>query len=195
MKGTLRKLGITAVSAMLLFALAACGGPKVDGTYTVTYDSETLASSISHNGFLMAAGISETNTLTLEGGNYTYTKVVESAADSEFGVKLSYTFKGTYTSKDTTVTLSVPTDGSFDENWGMLNGQFFTNTSGTLNDTVLCKDASMDDGVSGDGSHDPSHFFNGPYYSDSGSCVEQVVTVDTANGTLSYVSSATSDDD
>lgn len=171
------------------FALSACGGNSVEGTYTQYLDAEALSGKTFRTGFITAMAsygtLSQTNTLELDAeGGYTLTKDISIASDSSMAengymIHHVYIYSGTYTNDKTTVTLSVPTSLDASEFWGALDGQFdylesfehrglFDYTAESYGEQLI-------------------NFFNGAEWKLSGQADEQKVTLEKSNNSFEYV--------
>ena len=178
----------------LVAMLAACSCAfAASGTWTAYFTTEQMSGSCAHSGFIAGVGGSEKNTLVLnEDGTYEYTKFVgkfdenlEPAAD---GIALSFVYTGTYEEDGSTITLKVPTECVFSENWAnLVELGYFLNSEGkaSAGDIVQCKENQT---------HDPMLIFPGSLYQDAAELVDVVVTIN-SDGTFTYNAVASSDDD
>jgi len=190
----------------LVLALSLCAALLVsasaESVYTKEFTTEELTSNTFHNGFVTALGGREVNTLTLkDDGTYVYVKELLSGSEEDPGMKIIYTFTGTYTQDGDTVVLAFPTKVEFSENWGnLVDLGYFLNSEGAAvfendevsGDIVQCKEEE---------SHVPFDIFPGVYVNDSLAtsdaafdAAECTVTVTLSGETFDYVI-VNSDDD
>ena len=189
----------------LVLALALCAAlalASAESVYTKTFTTDELTSNTFHNGFVTALKAQEVNTLTLnDDGTYVYVKELVSGNEADPGMKISYTFTGTYTQDGDTVVLAFPTKVEFSENWGnLVDLGYFLNSEGAAvfendevsGDIVQCKEEE---------SHVPFDIFPGVYVNDSLAtsdaafdAAECTVTVTLSGETFDYVI-VNSDDD
>ncbi len=190
----------------LVLALSLCAALLVsasaESVYTKEFTTEELTSNTFHNGFVTALGAREVNTLTLkDDGTYVYVKELLSGSEEDPGMKIIYTFTGTYTQDGDTVVLAFPTKVEFSENWGnLVDLGYFLNSEGAAvfendevsGDIVQCKEEE---------SHVPFDIFPGVYVNDSLAtsdaafdAAECTVTVTLSGETFDYVI-VNSDDD
>ena len=189
----------------LILALALCASLAVasaESTYVKEFTTDDITSNTFHNGFVTALGAKEVNTLTLkDDGTYVYVKELVSGSEEDPGMKVSYTFTGTFTQDGDTVVLAFPTNVKFSENWGgLVDMGYFKNSEGEgvfesdeiSGDIVQCKE---------DESHVPFDIFPGEYVNDSKAtsdaafdAAECTVTVTLSGETFDYVI-VNSDDD
>ena len=189
----------------LVLALALCAAAALasaESVYTKEFTTEELTSNTFHNGFVTALGGREVNTLTLkDDGTYVYVKELISGNADDPGMKISYTFTGTYTQDGDTVVLAFPTNVKFSENWGgLVDLGYFQNSEGEAvfendeitGDIVQCKEEE---------SHVAFDIFPGVYLNDSLAtsdaafdAAECTVTVTLSGDTFDYVI-VNSDDD
>lgn len=189
----------------LVLALALCATlalASAESVYTKEFTTEELTSNTFHNGFVTALGGREVNTLTLkDDGTYVYVKELLSGSEEDPGMKIIYTFTGTYTQDGDTVVLAFPTKVEFSENWGnLVDLGYFLNSEGAAvfendevsGDIVQCKEEE---------SHVPFDIFPGVYVNDSLAtsdaafdAAECTVTVTLSGETFDYVI-VNSDDD
>ena len=151
---------------------------------------------------MTALGAREVNTVTLnDDGTYVYVKELVSGSEEDPGMKISYTFTGTYTQDGDTVVLAFPTNVKFSENWaGLVDMGYFRNSEGEAvfengeisGDIVQCKEEE---------SHVAFDIFPGVYVNDSLAtsdaafdAEECTVTVTLNGDTFDYVI-VNSDDD
>ncbi|NOU82745.1 hypothetical protein GC101_28175 [Paenibacillus sp. LMG 31459] len=186
-KGLKTRFMAIVMIATLALGLAACGGGSKDisGTYSIDYTTEQLSGNLSNNGYLVAVNATQKNTLVLnKDGNYEYTKVVSGETAK---VALTYKFTGSYSNEGTAVTLKVPTDVEFNEDWGQLQEAGKTNSDGKASEGATVQKA---EGVS----IEPSKFFSSPYYAES-EAKDVAMTVDTDNATFTFAEATSSDDE
>ena len=178
----------------LIAILTACSSAfAASGTYTAYFTTEDMSGSCAHSGFIAGVGASEKNTLVLnEDGTYEYTKFVskfdENQEPIEGALALRFVFTGSYEEDGNTITLKVPTECVFSEDWASLAAAgYFMNSEGKASegDIVQCKETQT---------HDPMLIFPGPLYQDADELVDVVVTINT-DGTFTYNAVASSDDD
>ena len=189
----------------LVLALALCATlalASAESVYTKTFTTDELTSNTFHNGFVTALKAQEVNTLTLnDDGTYVYVKELVSGNEADPGMKISYTFTGTYTQDGDTVVLAFPTNVKFSENWaGLVDMGYFRNSEGEAvfengeisGDIVQCKEEE---------SHVAFDIFPGAYVNDSLAtsdaafdAEECTVTVTLNGDTFDYVI-VNSDDD
>lgn len=131
-----RVKSLTLSIMFLLFAgvfLVSCGGKsKVSGKYTIEFSKEEVAGNLFHNGFMVAIGATQENTLVLNDDfTYEYTKHVSQVEDRTTPVNVIFRFTGKYTAKKDQVTLEVPEDVEFSAVWGTLSA-YLTEFEGVL---------------------------------------------------------------
>ena len=162
--------------------------------YTFALTTEDLAGKTAHNGFISGIGAQERNKVILkEDGTYEYTKEVaiydEDGNKNEDGVDLVYLYTGKYTEADGEVTLEIPEDCEFKENWASLEEKGYLLSSegkASEGDLVTPKEGET---------YDPMNTFLTEYYVDSANCDSPVVIiVDDETGEFSY-KEVESDDD
>ena len=175
--------------------MTACSAPSVAGTYTFTVDPTDVAGNSQHSAFLADAVPSQVNTLVLnEDGTYSLTKKLD-----EDSIHINIEFTGTYTFKDSDVTLAAPTDVIWDVDWGqfiemgffpgVLKGQLSKGDTGIMCGRIIQPDNSIG------GGHDPKNMFLTPYYLDSEKTGTQDITVNKGSKTFTYAVEASSEDD
>lgn len=155
----------------LMLALALCAAlvsASAGSVYTKEFTTEEITQNTFHNGFVTALGAREINTLTLnDDGSYEYVKELLSGSEEDPGMKISYTFTGTYTQDGDTVILAFPASVKFSENWGnLVDMGYFLNSEGEAvfaddeisGDIVQCKEEE---------SHVPFDIFPGIFVNDS----------------------------
>ena len=191
--------------ATLLLALiltTACCAALADSQYTIFFPAEELAGTTDLNGFISAQAMTELNTLVLkDDGTYELTKLVGTLDPETFvpvnimydgneltATEVRYLFTGTYTQDGDQVTLNIPDECEFSENWGALFEQgFLQNSVGTA--------TNGDRVVNFEGTdYDPMDNFGSPVYKFAGHDAAVNVTVN-ADGTFTYNAVASSDDD
>ena len=168
--------------------------------YTCDFAAEDLAGTTDMNGFVSALALTERNTIVLrEDGTYTYTKLMAYidengeavAMESENGtmfVKICYVYTGTYTQEGDQVTLNVPEECEFSEDWGALvDLGYMKNSEGkaTEGDRVVNYEGT---------DYDPMDNFDSQVYKFVGHDAPVSVTV-AEDGTFTYNEVASSDDD
>ncbi len=161
----MKKLLALILSVVLCASLTLASAESV---YVKEFTTEELTSNTFHNGFVTAVGAREVNTLTLnEDGTYVYVKELISGSEAEPGLKVIYTFNGTYTQDGDTVVLAFPAGVKFSENWGnLVDLGYFRNSEGEATfengeisgDNVQCKE---------DEGHVAFDIFPGMYMNDS----------------------------
>lgn len=189
----------------LVLALALCAAAALasaESVYTKEFTTDEITSNTFHNGFVTALGAKEVNTLTLkDDGTYVYVKELISGSEEDPGMKIIYTFTGTYTQDGDTVVLAFPANVEFSENWGnLVDLGYFKNSAGAAvfadgeitGDIVQCKEEE---------SHVAFDIFPGVYLNDSLAtsdaafdAEECTVTVTLSGDTFDYVI-VNSDDD
>jgi hypothetical protein len=189
----------------LILALALCATlalASAESVYVKEFTTDELTSNTFHNGFVTALKAVEVNTLTLkDDGTYVYVKELLSGSEEDPGMKIIYTFTGTYTQDGDTVVLAFPTNVKFSENWGnLVDLGYFLNSEGAAvfendeisGDIVQCKEEE---------SHVAFDIFPGVYLNDSLAtsdaafdAEECTVTVTLSGDTFDYVI-VNSDDD
>lgn len=155
--------------------------------YTFALTTEDLNEKIDHSGFATAVGAQQKNKLVLkDDGTYEYTKELatfdEDGNVTADGIDIVYVFTGKYTEADGEVTLEIPEDCEFDENWApFVDLGYLLNSKGKASDG--------DKVVPDDGEpRDPMNYFLTEYYADSEKCDSPVVvTVDDETGEFAYV--------
>ena len=188
----------------LLLALVlttACCAALADSTYTIFFPAEELAGTTEMNGFVSAMGMTELNTLILkDDGTYELTKLLgtldeahevvgfEAEGTPVPGVEVCYVYTGAYTQDGDQVTLNIPDECVFSENWSVLvDSGYMSNSAGTA--------SNGDRVVNYEGTDfDPMDNFGGPVYKFYGHDTAINVTVN-ADGTYTYNAVASSDDD
>ena len=190
--------------ATLLLALiltTACCAALADSQYTIFFPAEELAGTTDLNGFISAQAMTELNTLVLkDDGTYELTKLVGTLGEDYVPVDIemdgqalrattvTYLYTGTYTQDGDQVTLNVPDECVFSEDWGALADLgFLSNSEGTA--------TNGDRVVNYEGTdYDPMDNFGSPVYKFAGHDAAVNVTVN-ADGTFTYNAVASSDDD
>lgn len=162
--------------------------------YTFELTKEDLAGKTAHNGFISGTGAQERNKVVLkDDGTYEYTKEVakydEDGNKQEDDLDLVYVYTGKYTEADGEVTLEIPEDCEFKEDWGILEEKGYLLSSegkASAGDKVVPKEGEE---------YDPMNTFLTEYYVDSAKCDSPVVIiVDDETGEFSY-KEVESDDD
>ena len=123
---------------------AACADPacadKCKGhVYTFTSTKEELFAANEYQAaFVTAAGGTagafQSNSLTLHsGGTYTLVKAIECAdVSSPMAISVEYTFSGNFEKEGETVTLSYPSSGKRESDWGMMSAAVPSVERGTV---------------------------------------------------------------
>ncbi len=184
---------------VLVLALSCCAA-LAEETYTLYLTKEDLAGNTYHNGFVSAVGMTEMNTVVLkDDGTYEYTKLLGTVNENGEAVemesdkgamffKVCYVYTGTYTRDGDQVTLDVPTECVFAEDWGSLSAAgYLVNSEGTASNGDLVNDKDTE-------AHDPMANFSTQVYKFGEEIVAVSITVN-ADGTFSYNAVASSDDD
>lgn len=189
--------------AVLMLALVltlSCCAALADSTYTHFYPTEELAGVTDLNGFITGSGMTEMNTLVLkDDGTYEYTKLLGTITDAgevteittENGTmryEVSYVYTGSYTQEGDQVTMNVPEECVFSEDWGILETMgYLKNSAGMASkgDRVVNYEGT---------DYDPWDNFGSPVYKFAGHDAAVSVTVN-ADGTFTYNVAANSDDD
>ena len=183
-------------------ALADDAAPaEEEGTaYTHAFAAEDLAGTTDMNGFVSALALTELNTVILkDDGTYEYTKLMgyidengeAVAVDSENGTmrfEIRYVYTGTYTQEGDQVTMNVPEECVFLEDWGVLvDAGYMKNSEG--------KASEGDRVVNYEGTdYDPMDNFGSQVYKFVGHDDPVSLTVN-EDGTFNYNEVASSDDD
>jgi hypothetical protein len=183
----------------LVLALAAVSA-LAESTYIHNFAAEELAGTTDMNGFVSALALTERNTVVLkDDGTYEYTKlmayineageVIE--VESENGTmrfEIRYTYTGTYTQDGDQVTLNVPDECVFSEDWGVLvAGGYMKNSEGKASEGARVVNYEGTD-------FDPMDNFGSQVYKFVGHDAPVSITVN-ADGTFNYNAVASSDDD
>ena len=183
----------------LVLALAAVSA-LAESTYIHNFAAEELAGTTDMNGFVSALALTERNTVVLkDDGTYEYTKlmayineageVIE--VESENGTmrfEIRYTYTGTYTQDGDQVTLNVPDECVFSEDWGVLvAGGYMKNSEGKASEGARVTNYEGTD-------FDPMDNFGSQVYKFVGHDAPVSITVN-ADGTFNYNAVASSDDD
>jgi len=188
----MKKSVIIVLALTLVFAAMLTSCASVAGTYTFTPAMEDVAANTQHQAFLADGVPSQLNTLKLEkDGTYTLEKKVD-----EDRIHLTATFYGTYTEEKGVVTLKVPTDVSWDFDWGQfIDMEYFP---GVLKGQLSKGDVKIDCGRNSfnymGGGHEPTYMFMTPYLMDSETTGDVQITLN-KDGTYSYVEVASSEDE
>ena len=185
----------TAMILALVLALTCCAA-FAESTYHIYFSTADLAGVTDNNGFVSGCALTECNTLVLkDDGTYEYTKLM-GTVDAEGNVlepetgsyAMRYVFTGTYAQEGDQVTLNVPAECVFSENWGPLVGMgYMKNSEGTATNGDRVSNYEGTD-------YDPMDNFGTPVYKFGGHDAPVSVTVN-ADGTFSYNAVASSDDD
>ena len=183
----------------LVLALAAVSA-LAESTYIHNFAAEELAGTTDMNGFVSALALTERNTVVLkDDGTYEYTKlmayineageVIE--VENENGTmrfEIRYTYTGTYTQDGDQVTLNVPDECVFSEDWGVLvAGGYMKNSEGKASEGARVVNYEGTD-------FDPMDNFGSQVYKFVGHDAPVSITVN-ADGTFNYNAVASSDDD
>ncbi len=188
-----------ALILVLVLALAAVSA-LADSTYIHNFAAEELAGTTDMNGFVSALALTERNTLVLkDDGTYEYTKLMAYIDDagevievtSENGpmrFEIRYLYTGTYTQDGDQVTLNIPDECVFTEDWGVLvAGGYMKNSEGKASEGARVTNYEGTD-------YDPMDNFGSQVYKFVGHDAPVSVTVN-ADGTFTYNAVASSDDD
>ena len=183
-------------------ALADDAAPaEEEGTaYTHAFAAEELAGTTDMNGFVSALALTELNTVILkDDGTYEYTKLMAYLNEdgevievtSENGTmrfEIRYVYTGTYTQEGDQVTMNVPEECVFLEDWGVLvDAGYMKNSEG--------KASEGDRVVNYEGTdYDPMDNFGSQVYKFVGHDDPVSLTVN-EDGTFTYNEVASSDDD
>ena len=182
----------------LVLALAAVSA-LAESTYIHNFAAEELAGTTDMNGFVSALALTERNTVVLkDDGTYEYTKlmayineageVIE--VESENGTmrfEIRYTYTGTYTQDGDQVTLNVPDECVFSEDWGVLvAGGYMKNSEGKASEGARVVNYEGTD-------FDPMDNFGSQVYKFVAHDAPGSITVN-ADGTFNYTAVASSDD-
>ncbi len=184
----------------LVLVLCCCAALAEDEKYTLYLTKEDLAGNTYHNGFVSAVGMTEMNTVVLkDDGTYEYTKLLGTVNENGEAVEIEsdrgtlyysvcYVYTGTYTRDGDQVTLNVPTECVFAEDWGSLStAGYLVNSEGTASKGDMVNDKDTE-------AHDPMANFSTETYKFGEEIVAVSITVN-ADGTFSYNAVASSDDD
>lgn len=201
---------LTALLLILALVLAAfCTSALADGeetpaeeglAYTHAFAAEELAGTTDMNGFVSALALTELNTIVLkEDGTYKYTKLMAyidengEVMEVEFEngtmrFEIRYVYTGTFTQDGDQVTLDVPEECEFLEDWGMLvDAGYMKNSSGLASEGTRVVNYEGTD-------YDPMDNFGSQVYKFAGHDEPVSVTVN-EDGTFTYNEVASSDDD
>lgn len=186
---------------LTLVLTTTCCAALADSQYTIFFSAEEMAGTTDLNGFLSAQGMTELNTLVLkDDGTYELTKLVGTLNDEHVpadiemdgqtlrATTVTYVYTGTYTRNGDQVTLNIPDECVFSEDWGALADLgFLTNSKGTATagDRVVNYEGT---------NYDPMDNFGSPVYKFAGHDAPVNVTVN-ADGTYTYNAVASSDDE
>lgn len=170
-KRTFAAIAVTAAMAFGSLALCACNSePK---TYENSYQKLTdFGSKTYHTGYVSGAfgeNASYAVTLEVNGSKYTLTKEVkgDSGSENTASIDLKFSYSGTCKASGETITLSVPMQCEWSENWGLLaDAGIFSNGSGTV--TTVDEKTENGDVI--------FNLFNGEFLNSS-TCADQIVTV------------------
>ena len=190
---------IAALVLALVLALT-CVSALADAAYTHFFTAEELAGSTDMNGFVAASPMTELNTVELkDDGTYVYTKLLATLDENHEVVELAtenaavryeirYVYTGTYTREGDQVTLNVPDDCEFLEDWGVLvTLGYMNNSEGKASEGARVTNYEGTD-------YDPMDNFDSEVYKFVGHDAPVNVTVN-ADGTFTYNAVASSDDD
>lgn len=179
----------------------AAPAEEVEGTvYTCAFTIEELAGNTDMNGFVSASPMTELNTIVLkDDGTYEYTKLLATlnedgevveieTNEATLRYEIRYVYTGTYTQEGDQVTLNVPEECEFSEDWGVLvELGYMSNSEG--------KASEGDRVVNYEGTdYDPMDNFGSQVYKFVGHDEPVSVTVN-EDGTFTYNEVASSDDD
>ena len=186
---------------LALVMLTACVSAMADSAYTHFFPAEEMAGNTDLNGFLSAQAMTELNTLELkDDGTYVYTKLIGTLDENYVPVNIeqdgqelrattvTYIYNGTYTQDGDQVTLNIPDECVFSEDWGALYDMgFLQNSAGTA--------SAGDRVVNYEGTdYDPWDNFDSQMYKFAGHDAPVSVTLN-ADGTFTYNAVANDDDD
>ena len=190
---------IAALVLALVLALT-CVSAMADAVYTHFFAAEELAGTTDMNGFVAASPMTELNTIELkDDGTYVYTKLLATLDENHEVVELEtengtlryeirYVYTGTYTQDGDQVTLNVPDDCEFIEDWGILTEMgYMSNSEGKASEGDRVTNYEGTD-------FDPMDNFGSQVYKFVGHDVPVTITVN-ADGTFTYNAVASSDDD
>ncbi len=190
---------IAALILALVLALS-CAAALADTAYTHAFTAEELAGTTDMNGFVSALALTELNTIVLkDDGTYEYTKLMAYIGENGEVVEVTnengtmrfeirYTYTGTYTQDGDQVTLNVPDECVFSEDWGVLvDGGYMKNSEGKASEGARVTNYEGTD-------YDPMDNFDSEVYKFVGHDAPVNVTVN-ADGTFTYNAVASSDDD
>ena len=193
----MKKITALLIALVLTFA---CAAALADTAYIHDFAAEELAGTTDMNGFVAAIAVTERNTLVLkDDGTYEYTKLmayIDENGDvievtSENGTmrfEIRYVYTGTYTQDGDQVTLNVPDDCEFLEDWGVLvDAGYMKNSEGKASEGARVVNYEGTD-------FDPMDNFGSQVYKFVGHDAPVSVTVN-ADGTFTYNAVASSDDD
>ena len=183
----------------LVLALSCCAA-LAESTYIHFFTIEELAGNTDMNGFVSASPMTELNTIELkDDGTYVYTKLL-ATLDENFEVveiateqatlryEIRYVYTGTYTQDGDQVTLNVPDDCEFLEDWGILTTMgYMNNSEGKASEGARVHNYEGTD-------YDPMDNFGSQVYKFVGHDAPVNVTVN-SDGTFTYNAVASSDDD
>ncbi len=191
---------ITALVLVLVLALACVCALADDAVYTRFFSTEELSGETDLNGFITGSGMTEMNTLVLkDDGTYEYTKLLGTVTEAgevaeletENGAmkyEVRYVYTGTYTMDGDQVTLNLPEECVFSEDWGILDTLgYLKSSSGTATNGDRVTNYEGTD-------YDPWDNFSAPVYKFAGHDTPVSITLN-ADGTFAYNTAASSDDD
>lgn len=183
----------------LVLALSCCAA-LAESTYIHSFSAEELAGNTDMNGFVSALALTERNTLVLkDDGTYEYTKLMAYIDDAgevmevtnENGTmrfEIRYVYTGSFTQDGDQVTLNVPDECIFSEDWGVLvAGGYMKNSEGKASEGARVTNYEGTD-------YDPMDNFDSQVYKFAGHDAPVNVTLN-ADGTFTYNAVASSDDD
>ncbi|MBQ8161829.1 MAG: hypothetical protein IJ083_13945 [Clostridia bacterium] len=190
---------LIALSLALVLTLS-CVSALADAAYTHFFTGEDLAGNTDMNGFVSASPMTELNTVVLkDDGTYEYTKLLATMDENGEVVEIEteqaalryeirYVYVGTYTKDGDQVTLNVPEDCDFVEDWGVLSVMGYTsNSEGKASEGARVVNYEGTD-------YDPMDNFSSAVYKFDGHDTPVSITVN-ADGTFTYNAVASSDDD
>lgn len=196
----MKKIAALVLALVLALTCLAALVEESGEIYTCFFTAEELAGSTDMNGFVAASPMTELNTVELkDDGTYVYTKLL-ATLDENFEVaeiateqaalryEIRYVYTGTYTRDGDQVTLNVPDDCEFLEDWGILTTMgYMSNSEGKASEGARVTNYEGTD-------FDPMDNFGSQVYKFVGHDAAVVITVN-ADGTFTYNAVASSDDD
>ena len=186
-----------AIILALVLALSCCAA-LAESTYHIYFTTEDLAGTTDMNGFVSGCALTEYNALLLkDDGTYEYTKLLGTVdeegnvVEGESGVyAMKYVYTGTFTQDGDQVTLNVPDEVVFSEDWGPLVAMGYMSNSegtGTNGDMVQNYEGVVSDPW--------DNFGTQVYKFDPATRSNPVAVTVNEDGTFTYNAVASSDDD